>query len=93
MPSPADAFREARDLLLELREEPERAYAEFRWPALDEFNWALDWFDAIGGDRPALRVVEEDGSEQALSFAELSARSNRVANWLRELGVAPRRPR
>jgi acetyl-CoA synthetase len=87
VPSPADVFREARDLLLELRDEPERAYTEFRWPALHEFNWALDWFDAIGGDRPALRVLEEDGSEQALSFAELSARSNQVANRLRELGV------
>ena len=87
MPSPADAFREARDLLLELREEPERACAEFRWPELGEFNWAIDWFDAVGGDRPALRVLEEDGGEQTLSFAELSARSNRVANWLRELGV------
>jgi acetyl-CoA synthetase len=32
-------------------------------------------------------VVEGDGSERALSFAQMSARSNRVANWLREAGV------
>src|SRR3954468_4920975 len=85
-----DAFRAARDLLLDRREDYERAYAEFRWPELDEFNWALDWFDAIaaGNDRPALWVVEQDGAEQRLSFAELSERSNRVANHLRALGVA-----
>ncbi|HET7568755.1 MAG TPA: AMP-binding protein [Gaiellaceae bacterium] len=85
----AEAFLAARDLLLELREQPERAYAEFRWPELDAFNWALDFFDrvAAGNDRPALRVVEADGSERSLSFAELSARSNRVANRLRSLGV------
>ena len=51
---------------------------------LGEFNWALDWFDVLAaeiGDRPALRIVEEDGSEETLSFAELSERSSQVANW------------
>jgi acetyl-CoA synthetase len=88
--SATETFRAARDLLLEHREDYERAYAAFRWPELDELNWALDWFDAVaaGNDRPALRVVEEDGSEQTLSFAELSGRSSRVANHLRRLGVA-----
>src|SRR4051794_24205727 len=81
-------FRAARDLLLRHRDDYERAYAEFRWPELDGFNWALDWFDAIGGDATALWVVEEDGSERKLSFAELSERSSRVANFLRTLGVA-----
>jgi acetyl-CoA synthetase len=86
----ADSFRAARDLLLDCREDYGRAYAEFRWPELDEFNWALDWFDVVarGNDRPALRVVEPDGSVRTLSFAELAARSNRVANHLRSLGVA-----
>jgi acetyl-CoA synthetase len=88
--SSTDTFRAARDLLLERREDHDAAYREFRWPELGEFNWALDWFDVVaaGNDRPALRVVESDGSERALSFAEMSARSNRVANWLRECGVA-----
>ncbi|HET7571434.1 MAG TPA: AMP-binding protein [Gaiellaceae bacterium] len=88
--SGGERFLAARDLLLELREQPDRAYAEFRWPQLDEFNWALDYFDGIGAraDRPALRVVEADGSERTLSFSELTARSNRVANHLRSLGVA-----
>jgi acetyl-CoA synthetase len=33
-------------------------------------------------------VVESDGSERALSFARMSARSNQVASWLRGQGVA-----
>ncbi|BCJ42189.1 acetyl-CoA synthetase [Actinoplanes ianthinogenes] len=82
-------FRRARDFLLDHREDYPVAYEEFAWPRLDRFNWALDWFDVIaaGNDEPALWIVEEDGSEQRLSFAELSERSNRVANWLREQGV------
>ncbi|HYB29513.1 MAG TPA: AMP-binding protein [Solirubrobacteraceae bacterium] len=83
-------LRSARDFLLENREDYDTAYREFRWPALQAFNWALDWFDAVAsrvGDRPALWIVEEDGSEVRRSFAELSSRSNQVANWLREHGV------
>ena len=82
-------FRAARDQLLALSEDYDRAYAEFRWPQLDEFNWALDWFDAIaaGNNRPALQVVEAGGAAITLSFAELSQRSNRVANHLRSLGL------
>ncbi|GAA3343306.1 hypothetical protein GCM10020358_41820 [Amorphoplanes nipponensis] len=83
------AFREARDFLLEHRENYAEAYARFGWPQLGEFNWALDWFDVIaeGNDDPALWIVEEDGSEQRFSFAEMAHRSNRVASWLRERGV------
>ena len=85
-----DSFRAARDLLLAHRDDYEAARRAFAWPALDAFNWALDWFDVVaaGNDRPALRIVEEDGADRALSFAELSERSNRVANWLRGHGVA-----
>ncbi|WP_303723132.1 AMP-binding protein, partial [Pseudomonas aeruginosa] len=62
---------------------------DFRWPQLHQFNWALDYFDAMaeGNQAPALWIVEEDGSEQRYSFAELAERSNRVANHLRALGV------
>ena len=89
-PSPTAAFRDARDLLLRLREDYAAAKAEFRWPELDEFNWALDWFDVLAAehpDRPALRVINED-SDTTLSYAELSARSSQVANWMRGLGVS-----
>ena len=84
-----EAFRAARDLLLALRADHKSASREFSWPELDEFNWALDWFDTIGPrrDRPALWIVEEDGRELKLTYAELTVRSNRVANWLRSHGV------
>ena len=51
-----DAFHTVRDGLLAGR-------THLGWPELTHFNWALDHFDAIGGDRrPALWIVEEDGS-------------------------------
>lgn len=83
------AFREARDFLLAHRTDHETAYEKFRWPRLDEFNWALDWFDVLaeGNDDTALRIVEADGGEGSWSYAELSRRSNQVANWLRARGV------
>jgi acetyl-CoA synthetase len=84
-----EEFREARDFLLRHRDDYEAAYAGFRWPRPEHFNWALDWFDHIAGgnDRTALHIVEEDGTEARYSFAEMSARSNQVANWLRAQGV------
>ena len=84
------AFRAARDLLLNHREDYAAAREAFDWPSLEEFNWALDWFDVIAaehGDRTALRVVGDDGSDEAVSYAAMAARSNQVANWLRGLGV------
>jgi acetyl-CoA synthetase len=83
----AEAFRAARAFLLEHRADYDRAYARFRWPELREFNWALDWFDAIDADRPALRVVDADAGDVTLSFGQLRIRSNQVANYLRSLGV------
>ncbi|MBK6009444.1 AMP-binding protein [Ramlibacter ginsenosidimutans] len=85
----AEPFIRARDFLLAHRTDYERACREFRWPQLDEFNWALDYFDtlAAGNDACALWIVEEDGREQKLSFRELAARSNRTANFLCAQGV------
>ena len=82
-------FLRARDLLLSHRTDYEFAYRSFQWPKLDTFNWALDYFDAmaLGNGRPALWVVDESGAEFRISFAEMAQRSNRVANFLRELGV------
>jgi acetyl-CoA synthetase len=84
-------FRAARDFLLANAEDYETAYRDFRWPDVVGFNWALDWFDGVLAaetpDAPALWIVEEDGSELKLTFAELAERSSRVAGWLRAHGV------
>ncbi|MFD3545562.1 AMP-binding protein [Streptomyces sp. NPDC058655] len=83
-------FLAARDFLLDRRGDYEAARSGFTWPRPRHFNWALDWFDhiAAGNDATALRIVEEDGTCESLSFAELSARSDAAATWLREQGVA-----
>jgi acetyl-CoA synthetase len=84
------AYRQSRDQLLHLRAEHARAVAEFRWPEVGtRFNWAVDWFDAIanGNDRPALVVVEEDGSATERTFAEMSRASDRLSSWLAARGV------
>ena len=68
--------------------------AGFRWPDPVPFNWALDWFDAElaraadSKDRCALWIVDvATGQETKLTFAQLSARSNQVANYLRQQGL------
>jgi acetyl-CoA synthetase len=83
------AFLAARDFLIAHRDDYAAACAGFRWPRLDRFNWALDFFDvqARGNDRTALWIVGDDGSETRLSFAAMAERSNRVANFLRARGV------
>ncbi|KVN12828.1 MULTISPECIES: AMP-binding protein [unclassified Burkholderia] len=85
------AFLDARDFLLRHRTDYDTAYRDFRWPALDEFNWALDYFDAIarGNDKPALWIVDAaTGDGAQYTFAQMSERSARIANWLRGIGVA-----
>jgi acetyl-CoA synthetase len=87
-------FQEAREFLLRHRMDYDRAVADFRWPDAVPFNWAIDWFDAElarnaqSRDRAALWIVDaaSDG-ETKLSFAELSRRSNRVANFLTAQGL------
>ncbi|MBN9099090.1 MULTISPECIES: AMP-binding protein [unclassified Pseudonocardia] len=91
MNASAEAFYTAREFLMANREDYDRAYRDFRWPEIGEFNWALDHFDNVAtqrGDQRALWIIEQDGSEAHWTYAELSERSNRVANWLRAQGVA-----
>lgn len=87
--SAASAFLQARDFLLEHRTDYDTAYAGFRWPVLDRFNWALDYFDAMarGNDALALWIVDEHGGDVRLTFEEMRVRSNRVANFLQAQGV------
>jgi acetyl-CoA synthetase len=90
--SRADTFRAARDFLLEHRTDYAKAYADFAWPRPEHFNFATDWFDAVLAtehpNRPALRLIEADGTDASYTFAELSARSDQLAGWLRAAGVA-----
>jgi len=81
-------FAAARAYLLQHRTDLATATAGFRWPALDTFNWALDHFDplAAGNEQIALRIVGPEG-EQAFTFADLAARSNQAANFLRNAGT------
>ena len=88
-------FRAARDFLQAHREDYVGARQGFRWPQLGTFNYATDWVDVLaaehGGAR-ALWIIEEDGSETALSFAEVAALSQRFAGSLRDAGIGPGDP-
>ena len=86
---PYQRFAQARDFLQQHRTDYDTAYAGYQPPQLDEFNWALDFFDAEAKDNhaPALWVVEEDGREQKISFADMASRSNQVAQYLQQCGV------
>ena len=87
----SDAFIELRDRLLGCGDNYARALDAFRWPAISHFNWARDYFDriAFGNERPALRVVDDGGRDQTLSFRALAERSNQLANFLAARGVGP----
>jgi acetyl-CoA synthetase len=87
--TPYQRFTQARDFLLRHRTDYATAYRDYQPPQLDNFNWALDFFDveAAGNDTPALWVVADDGSEQKISFAQMSTRSSQVACYLHDCGV------
>lgn len=89
MKAELEKFLKARDFLLSRREDYESAYYGFKWPDIEDFNWATDYFDtyAEGNDRTALWIVDEKGTEWKYSFAELSERSSRVANYLKRQGI------
>jgi acetyl-CoA synthetase len=85
------SLRAARDLLLELRTDYAAARDRFDWPRPAHFNFAVDWFDRVltaeHPDRVALRIIEQDGTDRGYTFAELTARSDQLAGWLRAQGV------
>ncbi|MDL2287856.1 AMP-binding protein [Oscillospiraceae bacterium OttesenSCG-928-F05] len=54
------------------------------------FNFGFDVVDAwaeVDKDKPALCWCDDHGGENRLSFGEISALSNRVANYLAHLGI------
>lgn len=86
---PATEFLKARDFLLRHRLAYQTAYNGFQWPRLTHFNWALDYFDpfAHNNHNAALHLLDESGHLTLRSFAQLSAESNQLANYLRSAGV------
>ncbi|ACV77115.1 AMP-binding protein [Nakamurella multipartita] len=91
VPTPAtDQLRAARDLLLQYRDDRDQAVERFRWPRPTTFNWGVEWFDVIATehpDRPALVIVEPDGSVGSWTYGQLARRTDQVAGWLRANGV------
>jgi acetyl-CoA synthetase len=86
-----DRFIAARDFLLRHRDDWQTAYGEFQWPRFESFNWALDYFDqiAIGNENTALRIVDDGGGDETISYLQMSLRSTRVANFLLMHGLRP----
>jgi acetyl-CoA synthetase len=54
-------FLAARDFLLRHRSDYATAYKDFRWPRLEHFNWALDYFDALRATMPEPGAVDRRG--------------------------------
>jgi acetyl-CoA synthetase len=82
--------RAARDFLLFHRGDYQTAYAGFTWPELSRYNFATDWFDGLAEeepDRTALWIIEPDGRQVKLSFAELRDRSIAAARMLSATGL------
>jgi len=86
-----DKFLAARQFLLNNRGDYERAYSEFRWPDLSDFNWARDWFDvyAQGNHKTALWLLSDTRGEVRFSYQDLAERSDRVAHFLQRQGLEP----
>ena len=87
--SATEEFLAARNLLLALHDNHDEAVARFTWPRLTHFNWAFDYFDhiAAGNNQVAVRIVDGTDDTPQVTYAELSQRSNQVANWLLRTGV------
>jgi acetyl-CoA synthetase len=83
----AEELRAARDFLIATRSDYDAARAGFRWPRLDRFNFALDWFDRIDPAREALRILGGDGTVTSRRYGALAEASDRLANFLRDAGL------
>ncbi|MFI5013322.1 MAG: acyl-CoA synthetase [Hyphomicrobiales bacterium] len=69
----------------------EQLVAEFRWKIPERYNIGVDVCDRWARSEPGrLAIIEAhaDGSTKLVSFGELFAASNRLANGLRRQGVA-----
>ena len=66
----------------------EKIYREFRWntPAAFNFGATIDAF-AADPSRVALLWEDQEGNRARMTFADISAQSNRIANALTALGL------
>ncbi len=87
--SSTSTFIAARDFLQQHRTDYQAAYDGFKTPVMAEFNWAIDFFDVQAKDNQAtaLWLVDDNAKHVKVSYAEMSASSNQVANQLRAWGV------
>src|ERR1700683_142530 len=87
--SNSDTFIALREQLLRTREDWALAKREFRWPAFENFNWVRDYFDVIAADNEAcaLRMVDNAGADESVSYARMARRSKQVASFLAAHGV------
>ncbi len=88
MSSDVGKFLEARDFLLNVKSYKE-AYESFQWPDIKEFNWAIDYFDKMAENNKDLALiwVNENCDERKITFEEMSKKSSKVANFLKDLGL------
>ena len=88
MTSSTALFRQARDTLIEHRGDYELAVADFSWPRLTQFNWALDWFESSPAATIARRCASSATTrDTSLSVRGTAAALQRLANYLRALGL------
>jgi acyl-coenzyme A synthetase/AMP-(fatty) acid ligase len=71
----------------------EKIYREFRWNTPEYFNFGnvIDEF-STDHNRVALLWEDQEGNRAHLTFGDFKEQSNRIANVLRELGIAPGDP-
>ncbi len=67
----------------------EQAVRDFRWSVPETFNFGADVVDAYARDPDRLAMIwtNAEGDERRLTFADVSAQSNRLANVLDALGL------
>jgi acyl-coenzyme A synthetase/AMP-(fatty) acid ligase len=71
----------------------QKLHRNFKWETPEHFNFGrtIDSF-AVDPARVALLWEDQDGNRARLTFANISAQSNRIANVLAGLGVKPGDP-
>ena len=61
-----DLYRTARDQLVAVISDYDKAVTTFAWPQLTgAFNWATDWFDVIAARQRPHRAVDRRGRTAA----------------------------